>query len=313
MSDHTAQRLSTPNFLSIQSLVKEDIEKILRRTRVLQERIQHKTIHRTKLSGCYFLILISQSILDKNNIQDLLPLERALTHWGADYKIMAVDTLTDSNLQDLNHLSLDGCFCQIDDFNAGHYIAARLSCPVFVIQDVWRENAFQALSLLASLLAHHSMSLDDLRQNKFTFMGDIALDPVANSLLQLLNLFEADVSLIVPALLQPQKFSHLSNPSLIKLTEYKSDIFPHTHFLFLNSISDERCDIAGLTSEREYHHRFCLTKDDALPNLKSFYALDATTQNYLNTQCTEFNFLNATPSRLSHAVSVRMAVMDLLC
>ncbi|MBX2833917.1 MAG: aspartate carbamoyltransferase catalytic subunit [Micavibrio sp.] len=137
------------------------------------------------------------------------------------------------------------------DYGAPKTVAARSGCPVINGGDSWREHPTQAL-LDALTMKQHFGKIEGLN---VTIIGDIAHSRVASSNLQLLSKLGANVRVIAPAVLMPQKLPFEN----IEKFESLADGLPGSDVVMTLRLQKERMDRALIESDAAYFNEFGLT------------------------------------------------------
>ncbi len=133
----------------------------------------------------------------------------------------------------LRHSSC-GIHCQLTDYNFS----------VINAGDGTHEHPTQALLDLFTIKEKFGY----LEKLKVAIVGDILHSRVARSLIKILKLFEAEITLVAPPTLLP---SYLINPDL-KITHSLEDVVQEADVVYLLRIQKERAALSYFPSEREY-------------------------------------------------------------
>ena len=145
----------------------------------------------------------------------------------------------------------DGIVIRHSDFGAPKFVASRVGCPVINGGDSWREHPTQAL-LDALTMRQHFGSLEGLT---VTIIGDIAHSRVASSNMQLLTKMGANVRVIAPDVLMPQK---LVVDSVEKFSSLDEGL-PGSDVVMTIRLQKERMDTALIESDAAYFNEFGVT------------------------------------------------------
>jgi aspartate carbamoyltransferase catalytic subunit len=152
---------------------------------------------------------IIQTIFFEDSTRTRMSFEMAAKRLSADVVHMDVrhssmnkgESLHDT-IQTLNALAPDALIVRHHEYNAPQFIAARMDCPVINGGDSYREHPTQAL-LDALTLKERFGKLAGLR---VAICGDIAHSRVASSNMILLTKMGAEVYIVAPPYLKPEKF-----------------------------------------------------------------------------------------------------------
>ena len=137
------------------------------------------------------------------------------------------------------------------DYGAPKFVAARSGCPVINGGDSWREHPTQAL-LDALTMKQHFGKIEGLN---VTIVGDIAHSRVASSNMQLLTKLGANVRVVAPAVLMPEKLPFDS----IEAFDNIKDGIKGADVVMTLRLQKERMDTALISSDASYFNEFGLT------------------------------------------------------
>ncbi|PZQ47443.1 MAG: aspartate carbamoyltransferase catalytic subunit [Micavibrio aeruginosavorus] len=206
----------------------------------------------------------------------------------------------------LDAMKPDAIIIRHSEYNAPGYVAKRVSCPVINAGDSWREHPTQAL-LDALTMRRHFKKLEGLT---VSIVGDIAHSRVASSNMILLTKMGANVRVIAPALLMPEK---LPADGVQKFESMKDGLTGADVVMTIRPQKERmaKVEIEDETYYRDYgmtHEQLAHAKNTAIlldpgPYLRNVQISDALADD-------KTRFLYA--EQVHNGVATRMAVLDLL-
>lgn len=125
-----------------------------------------------------------------------------IVHWDAKTSSLSKGESFLDTIQTLGAMKPDAIIVRHHEFGAPQFIADLVACPVINAGDSWREHPTQAL-LDALTLRQHFGEIENLR---IAICGDIAHSRVAASNIILLKKLGAQVRVVAPPVLMPDKF-----------------------------------------------------------------------------------------------------------
>lgn len=193
------------HLLGIDELSVTEIESLLDHAQSFADSYQKSDIDRARLKNKIVLNLFFE-----NSTRTLTSFEMAAKRLGADVINWNAETSSLSKgesfmdtIDTLNAYKPDAVVIRHSDFGAPGYVAKRMDCPVINGGDSWREHPTQAL-LDALTMRQHFGGIKGLT---VAIIGDIAHSRVASSNMQLLTKMGAEVRIIAPPELMPQKLA----------------------------------------------------------------------------------------------------------
>jgi len=206
----------------------------------------------------------------------------------------------------LNAMGPDAIVIRHSDYGAPGFIAGHVDCPVINAGDSWREHPTQAL-LDALTIRRHFGRLEGLT---VAIVGDIAHSRVASSNMILLKKMGANVNVIAPSLLMPEKFSA---PDIGRYETMKEGLAGADVVMTIRPQKErmQKILIEDETYYRDYgmtHEKLAYAKDSAIlldpgPYLRNIQISDA-----LADDASRFFYAK----QVRNGVATRMAVLDLL-
>lgn len=124
-----------------------------------------------------------------------------VVNWNKENSSLAKGESFMDTIDTLNAMRPDAVVIRHSEYGAPNYVAKRMGCPVINAGDSWREHPTQAL-LDSLTMRQHFGTLEGLR---VCIVGDIAHSRVASSNMILLTKMGAEVRVIAPDILMPEK------------------------------------------------------------------------------------------------------------
>jgi aspartate carbamoyltransferase catalytic subunit len=191
------------HLLGIADLSASEIEDYLDRAEYYSKSLTEGKWNRALLEHKIVLILFFE-----DSTRTLTSFDFAAKRLGADIvnwnpevsSLNKGETFLDT-IDTLDAMNPDGVIIRHRDYGAPKILAQRMRCPVINAGDSWREHPTQAL-LDALTLTQHFGRLKDLT---IAIIGDIAHSRVAASNMILLRKMGANVRVIAPEILMPEK------------------------------------------------------------------------------------------------------------
>lgn len=206
----------------------------------------------------------------------------------------------------LDAMGPDAIIIRHSDYGAPQFVANRVHCPVINAGDSWREHPTQAL-LDALTIRRHFGRLDGLT---VAIVGDIAHSRVAASNMILLKKMGANVHVIAPALLMPEK---LPAPD-VKTFESLKDGLKGADAVMTIRPQKERMQKVLIEDEEYYrdygmtHEKLAYAKDSAILLDPGPYLRNIQISDELADDAQRFFYA----PQVKNGVAARMAVLDLL-
>jgi aspartate carbamoyltransferase catalytic subunit len=206
----------------------------------------------------------------------------------------------------LNAMQPDAMIIRHSEYGAPKTVSTLADCPVINAGDSWNEHPTQAL-LDALTMRQHFGKLEGLN---IAIIGDIAHSRVASSNMKLLTKMGANVRIIAPEILMPEKLPANNIQKFINLEEGIAD----TDVIMTIRPQKERMDSA-LIDDNRYFREYGLTREKLKLAKKETIVLDPGP--YLRNVQISDNLADDTKQflylkQVTNGVATRMAVMDLL-
>ena len=176
-----------------------------------------------------------------------------MVNWNPETSALSKGENFIDTINTLCAMSPDAIVMRHSEYGAPKVVAQRAACPVINGGDSWREHPTQAL-LDALTLQQHFGKLKGLT---VAIIGDIAHSRVAGSNIVLLRKMGANVSVIAPPVLMPEKLPAEG----VKTFNTLEDGLPGADAIMTLRLQKERMDTALIHSDAAYFNAFGLTAD----------------------------------------------------
>jgi aspartate carbamoyltransferase catalytic subunit len=147
----------------------------------------------------------------------------------------------------------DAVIIRHSEFEAPVFMARHMECTIINAGDSWREHPTQAL-LDALTIRQVKGTIEGIT---VSICGDVAHSRVASSNLQLLSKLGANLRVIAPDFLMPQKFSV---PGIQTFTRME-DGLPGSDIIMMLRNQKERMDPSRVPDDAAFHRDYGLTTD----------------------------------------------------
>ncbi len=241
------------HLLGIDHLGKKDINEILDLAQKYADDLKSGKWDQSRLKGKIVLNLFFE-----NSTRTLTSFEMATKRLGGDVvnwdiatsSISKGESFTDT-VDTLCAMKPDAIVIRHSEYGASKFLASRAKCPVINGGDSWREHPTQAL-LDTLTLRQKFGSIDGMT---IAIIGDIAHSRVASSAMQIFTKLGANVRVIAPEVLMPEK------PVVETVEKYTSleDGLPGADVVMTLRLQKERMDKALIVSDAAYFNEFGLT------------------------------------------------------
>ena len=246
-------KISTRDLLDIPSLSLDDVNTIIRRANIHKYALANKTHFRKKLEDKVIINLFAEP-----STRTRVSFEMAAYRLGA--KIISWDEATSSaakgetfadTIKYLAGYNPDAIIIRHKEYNAPHFVASMVNCPVINAGDSYRAHPTQAL-LDAMTILEHKKQIEGLT---IAICGDVAHSRVAADNINLLTRMGARVNIIAPENLlpKPQNGIHL-------FTDMKGGL-QNADVVMMLRIQKERMDVTSIPNDVAYHHHYGLTPE----------------------------------------------------
>ncbi|MBU0800406.1 MAG: aspartate carbamoyltransferase catalytic subunit [Alphaproteobacteria bacterium] len=147
----------------------------------------------------------------------------------------------------------DAIVMRHSEYGAPGYVAPHVKCPVINAGDSWREHPTQALLDALTIIRRKG----GIAGRTIAICGDIAHSRVANSNMILLTRLGANVRVIAPPALVPQKFPVAG----VRHFETMEDGLPGCDIVMMLRLQKERMQAGLIESESDYFKHYGLTPE----------------------------------------------------
>lgn len=253
------QKLSVSDLLDIAPLTLDDVSLILERAKFFKQALAAQSggesgrVPQTLRQKVIMSVFVENSTRTRTSFETaVLRLGGQCLHW--DEKISSAqkgESFSDT-LHYLNGYAPDALIVRHHEYNAPHFVAGIMDCPVINAGDSWREHPSQAL-LDAFTIQEFKGKIAGLR---VAIVGDLAHSRVANSNVALLTKLGAQIHLIAPQNLQPR-----SVPDNVRVFDRLEDGLTDCDVVMPLRIQKERMDSAVIPNDTAYFHAYGLTRE----------------------------------------------------
>lgn len=297
------------DLLSITDLNTAEIEAYLNKAQFYADALSSKTEwDHERLNGKIILNLFFE-----NSTRTLTSFEIAAKRLGADvinwnmhFSSLNKGESFDDTIETLNAYNPDGIVLRHSEYGAPQVVAKLMDCPVINGGDSWRAHPTQAL-LDALTMRQHFGEIQGLT---VAIIGDIAHSRVASSNMALLTKMGANVRIIAPEILMPQK---LPAKNIEKFTSLEDGLKGADIAMSIRP-QKERMDKV-LIDDADYYHGYGLTHEklayankDAVVMDPGPFIRELQISNQLADDRDKFIYFK----QVANGIPTRMAVLDLL-
>ncbi len=191
------------HLLGIAELDAGRIDDILDRAQYYSESLENGKWDKRKLENKIVLSLFFETSTRTVTSFDIAAkrLGAEVVNWNAELSSLKKDESFSDTIDTLSAMEPDAIIIRHHEYGAPGFVASRVRCPVLNAGDSWREHPTQAL-LDALTMRQEKGSLKGL---EVAICGDVAHSRVANSNMLLLTKMGANVRVVAPEFLMPQK------------------------------------------------------------------------------------------------------------
>ncbi|MBI4031203.1 MAG: aspartate carbamoyltransferase catalytic subunit [Proteobacteria bacterium] len=242
------------HLIGIAPLSAEEIRALLSRAEYYADRLDDKSFKPDILRGCAVL-----SLFFEDSTRTRTSFEMAAKRLGADWvnidiatsSVKKGETLRDTVLTLHAMLRPDAIIIRHTEYGTPEFVAKHVNCPVINAGDSWREHPTQAL-LDALTLRRRFGRIEGLT---VAICGDIAHSRVANSNMILLRKMGADVHIVAPPALLPDKLPAEG----VKKFETMEEGLKGCDAVMMLRLQKERMQAGLIESEVAYFRHYGLT------------------------------------------------------
>ncbi|HPD82897.1 MAG: aspartate carbamoyltransferase catalytic subunit [Alphaproteobacteria bacterium] len=264
MTQHSAQPFEKVNrsafrnkhLIGIEDLSADEINIILDLADYYADRLDEREFKPNILKNQIVLTLFFE-----DSTRTRTSFEMAAKRLGAD--VINMDVRTSSinkgeslldTIQTLNSmLRPDAVVVRHSEYGAPKFVSSVVDCPVINAGDSWHEHPTQAL--LDALTIRRR--LGSIKDKTIAICGDIAHSRVASSNMILLKKLGANIHIVAPPALMPEKFP---TPDIQKFDSMKDGLKGCDVVMMLRN-QKERMQAGLIASEEEFFKQYGLTKE----------------------------------------------------
>lgn len=298
------------HLLGIEALSPKEIGALLDLADYYADRLSDRSFKPEILRGAVVLTLFFE-----DSTRTRVSFEMAAKRLGADVINMDIRTssmskgesLTDTIQTLVAGVDPDAIVVRHSEYNAPRFIAGLVNCPVINAGDSYREHPTQAL-LDALTIRRHFGKIEGLR---VAICGDIAHSRVANSNMILLRKLGAEVNIVAPAMLKPEKFPAEG----IKAFDNMKDGLKDCDVVMMLRNQKERMQSGLIESDEAFFRDYGLTYDKlayAKPNAVVMHPGPMNRGVEIDGDVADDKERSLILEQVKNGVPARMAVMDML-
>lgn len=298
------------DLIGIEDLNNEEIGIVLDLADYYADRLGDRTFKPGILNNAIVLTLFFE-----DSTRTRVSFEMAAKRLGADVVNMDIrtssmnkgETLTDTIKTLVAGVDPDAIVVRHSEYNAPRFIANLVDCPVINAGDSWREHPTQAI-LDALTIRRHFGKIEGLR---VAICGDIAHSRVANSDMILLTKMGAEVHVVAPPALKPEKFPVHG----IKAFDNMKDGLKDCDVVMMLRNQKERMKAGLIESEDAFFRDYGLTYDKlayAKPHAVVMHPGPMNRGVEIDGDVADDEKVSLILKQVKNGVPARMAVMDLL-
>jgi len=257
---------------------------------------------------------IVMTLFFENSTRTRVSFEMAAKRLGAD--VVDFETVTSSlskgetfldTILTLKVMNPDAIIIRHGDYGTPDYVAKHVNCPVINAGDSWREHPTQAL--LDALTIRRA--LGKIEGATIAICGDVAHSRVAASNIQLLSRLGAQVRVIAPEFLMPQKFAV---DGVQTFTSMETGL-PGCDIVMMLRNQKERMQEGSIPDDLAFHRQFGLTTERLALTGKKTYVMHPGPMNRgveIADDVADDKQYSLIQEQVRLGVFTRMAVLDLL-
>lgn len=297
------------DLIGIADLTKDQIVAYLDKAQFYAEALNGDQNHNHQLLNGKIIL----NLFFENSTRTLTSFEIAAKRLGADvinwnmhFSSLQKGESFDDTIETLNAYNPDGVVLRHSEYGAPQVVAKLMDCPVINGGDSWREHPTQAL-LDALTMHQHFGQIEGLT---VAIIGDIAHSRVASSNMILLSKMGANVRIIAPEVLMPQK---LPVEGVEKFTSLEDGLKDADIAMTIRPQKERMSKV--LIDDADYFHGYGLTheklksaKDTAIVMDPGPFIRELQISNELADDREKFIYFK----QVANGIPTRMAVLDLL-
>lgn len=302
------------HLIGIETLSAEEINIILDLADYYAERLDDRAFKPNILQDQIVLTLFFE-----DSTRTRTSFEMAAKRLGAD--VVNIDLRTSSlnkgesltdTIQTLHSmLRPDAIIVRHSEYGAPTFISKIVDCPVINAGDSWHEHPTQALLDALTMRRHFG----DIKGKKIAICGDIAHSRVAASNIVLLTKLEAEVHIVAPPALMPEKFPTGANTDYIKKYDNLAKGITDCDVVMMLRNQMERMQAGLIESEEAFFEEYGLTTEKLAFAKKGALVMHPGPMNRgveIADDVADHPTQSLILEQVRNGVPTRMAVMDIL-
>ncbi len=302
------------HLIGIETLSPEEINIIIDLADYYAERLDDRAFKPNILKDQIVLTLFFE-----DSTRTRTSFEMAAKRLGADVvnidlrtsSISKGESLTDT-IQTLHSmLRPDAIVVRHSEYGAPTFISQIVDCPVINAGDSWHEHPTQAILDALTIRRHFG----EIKGKKIGICGDIAHSRVAASNMILLTKLEAQVHVVAPPALMPQKFPAGSNKAFIQTYENLIEGITDCDVVMMLRNQKERMQAGLIKSEDAFFEEYGLTSEKLAYAKKDAVVMHPGPMNRgveIADEVADHPTQSLILEQVRNGVPTRMAVMDIL-
>ncbi|MCB1682251.1 MAG: aspartate carbamoyltransferase catalytic subunit [Alphaproteobacteria bacterium] len=243
------------HLLGIAELSADEIRNILDRAEYYARALEDGRWDRAKLENKIVLSLFFENSTRTVTSFDIAAkrLGADVVNWNAELSSLKKDESFTDTIDTLSAMEPDAIVIRHHEYGAPGFVARRVKCPVINAGDSWREHPTQAL-LDALTMEQEKGTLDGL---VVSICGDVAHSRVANSNILLLSKMGANVRVVAPEILMPDKLPVEGVPTFTSLEEGIAG----ADIVMMLRIQKERMERSLIPDDAAFFRKYGLTAE----------------------------------------------------
>ncbi len=296
--------LSQKHLISAKDLSHEDIALIFVTAKKFKESSPEQSLKGHNILSLFF----------EDSTRTRISFEIATNNLGANFvrwDVKSSSTNKGETLQDtiltLNAMKPDAIIVRHSEYNAPHFVSTIVDCPVINAGDSWNQHPTQAL-LDAFTIQEH---FDKINGLTIAICGDIAHSRVAQSNMILLHKLGANIRIIAPPYLLPEKFPI---PDVAIFNNMEEGLQDCDAIMMLRN-QKERMEAGLIKSDEEFFQNFGLTKQRlalAKPNAVVLHPGPMNRNVEIADDVADDQKQSLILQQVQNGVYIRMAILELL-
>lgn len=238
-----------------------------------------------------------------------LRLNASLINWDAETSSLKKGESFTDTVRTLGAMRPDAMIIRSADYNAPHAVAQLVECPVISAGDSWREHPSQAL--LDALTLERHFKTKGLSGVTIAICGDVSHSRVAGSGMQLFSRLGAQVRVIAPPFLMPNKFPAEGIGTFTSL----EDGLPGCDVVMMLRNQKERMNEDLIPSDAAFHRQYGLTAERLALANKHAVVMHPAPMNRgveIADEVADDPHQSLIFKQMQNGVAARMAILDLL-